>query len=67
MCAADPVSVLHALDAAEGFPISILVEASDGNFYGTTEYGGPGGSNNGTIFQVTPGGVFTTLHAFCRS
>jgi uncharacterized repeat protein (TIGR03803 family) len=32
-------------------PAAALVQAGDGNFYGTTEYGGPYGS--GTIFRLT--------------
>jgi uncharacterized repeat protein (TIGR03803 family) len=41
-----------------------LIQASDGNFYGTTTYGGPHGG--GTVFQVTTNGVLTTLVAFGR-
>lgn len=40
-----------------------LVEGSDGNFYGTTSYGGANGE--GTVFKVTPSGSFTTLYSFC--
>lgn len=39
-----------------------LIQASDGNFYGTTEYGGV--SNAGTIFKTTPTGSLTVLHQF---
>jgi uncharacterized repeat protein (TIGR03803 family) len=44
-----------------------LVQAIDGNFYGTTEYGGgnavcPGGC--GTVFQITLGAKLTVLHSF---
>ena len=43
---------------------------SDGNFYGTATSGGPAisrvpVSGGGTIFEITPAGTFTTLHAFC--
>ena len=37
-----------------------LIQASDGNFYGTTEQGGA--NNFGTIFKITPSGTLTTLH-----
>lgn len=43
-------------------PRASLVQATDGNFYGTTELGGSG--NVGTIFEVTPAGTLTTLHNF---
>jgi uncharacterized protein (TIGR03437 family) len=39
-----------------------LVVAKDGNLYGATS--GHGANGQGTIFQLTPGGTFTTLHAF---
>jgi uncharacterized repeat protein (TIGR03803 family) len=43
-----------------------LVEGSDGNFYGTTEFGGNNGiyGGYGTVFQVTPTGVLTILVLF---
>jgi uncharacterized repeat protein (TIGR03803 family) len=44
-------------------PKAALVKGPDGNFYGTTPYGGYG-SGNGTIFRVTPNGVLTTLYYF---
>jgi uncharacterized repeat protein (TIGR03803 family) len=44
-------------------PISGLVEAVDGNFYGTTTQGGAYGG--GTIFKITARGKLTTLYSFC--
>lgn len=40
-----------------------LVQATDGNFYGTTYYGGA--NNDGTVFKITPEGTLTTLCSFC--
>ena len=43
-------------------PNAGLVQGSDGNFYGTTLYGGTNGS--GTVFKITPNGVLTSLYSF---
>jgi len=55
----------HGTDGSE--PYAGLVQATNGNFYGTTVYGGancvPDGGC-GTIFKITPGGALTTLHSF---
>jgi uncharacterized repeat protein (TIGR03803 family) len=40
-----------------------LIQATDGNLYGTTVSGGAG--NSGTVFKVTPEGALTTLYCFC--
>ena len=40
-----------------------LMEASDGNFYGTTS--GGGANREGTIFKITPEGVLSTFYSFC--
>jgi uncharacterized repeat protein (TIGR03803 family) len=39
-----------------------LVQASDGNFYGTTHNGGQ--ADAGTIFRVSPQGKYVVLHKF---
>jgi len=48
-------------------PLDGLVQATDGNFYGTTEYGGTGtgGFRQGVVFKITPAGKFTVLYNFC--
>jgi uncharacterized repeat protein (TIGR03803 family) len=44
-------------------PVAALLEGADGNFYGTTYYGGARGE--GTGFKITTSGTLTTLYSFC--
>jgi uncharacterized repeat protein (TIGR03803 family) len=56
-------------DCADGKGGSLsLIQATDGNLYGTTELGGTGGPDGagaGTAFKYIPGGTLSTLHTFC--
>jgi uncharacterized repeat protein (TIGR03803 family) len=57
----------HCADGAG--PYGGLVQMADGNFYGTTYFGGAGGGvcgvdGCGTVFKITPEGSLTTLHSF---
>jgi uncharacterized repeat protein (TIGR03803 family) len=62
--AAQTFTTLHSFSPAEGaLPYAGVVQGADGNFYGTTEYGGA--YNGGTIFRIAPCGTLTTLHSFC--
>jgi uncharacterized repeat protein (TIGR03803 family) len=60
------------LSAATGQqPRGALMQASDGNFYGTTSTGGDDGAGcvsgcGGTVFKLTPLGQLTVLHTFDR-
>jgi uncharacterized repeat protein (TIGR03803 family) len=57
------LTTLHRFDFTDGFvPNGPLVQATDGNFYGTANGGGANG--DGTVFKITPGGTLTTLHNF---
>src|ERR1035441_3780043 len=44
-------------------PVAGLVQATNGDLYGTT--GGGGTNSGGTVFKITPGGTLTTLYSFC--
>jgi uncharacterized repeat protein (TIGR03803 family) len=44
-------------------PLAGLVQGSDGNLYGTTQYGGNGWSE-GTMFRISPSGSYTNLYSF---
>src|SRR5581483_11118519 len=41
---------------------AILAQGRDGNFYGTTRFGGT--NNLGTVFKITAAGTLTTLYSF---
>jgi uncharacterized repeat protein (TIGR03803 family) len=48
-------------------PYAGLIQATDGNLYGTTVYGGTGCPpfGCGTVYRITPGGGVTTVYSFC--
>ena len=53
-------------DSTDGqWPIAGVIQDADGNFYGTTGYGGAHGYKYGTVFKLTPSGTLTTLYSFC--
>ena len=64
------LTTLHNFDGTDGFSPSGLVQATDGNFYGTTGGGGDlsctlnPGYGCGTVFKMTPAGTLTTLLSF---
>ncbi len=57
-------TLLHTFEGSDGGdPYASLVQATDGNFYGTTTSAGAHGA--GTIFKITASGTLTTLYNFC--
>jgi uncharacterized repeat protein (TIGR03803 family) len=61
---AQTLTTLHSLVETDGaYPFAGLVQASDGNFYGTTYNGGS--NHQGVVFKITPSGVLTALYSFC--
>jgi uncharacterized repeat protein (TIGR03803 family) len=44
-------------------PAAPVVQAANGDFYGTTFSGGD--NQSGTVFEITPAGKLTTLYSFC--
>jgi uncharacterized repeat protein (TIGR03803 family) len=61
---AGKLTTLHTFQGgAEGiYPEAALIQATDGNFYGSTYEGGA--HNAGTLFRMTPSGSLTTLYSF---
>ncbi len=55
--------ILNPLYHGDGeYPFAGLIQGADGNFYGTTLYSES--AINGTVFSVTPDGVYTNLTVF---
>jgi len=68
------LTTLYNFDGPHGASPAVgLVQASDGNFYGTTAGGGFPNSHCsfaascGTVFRVTPAGVLNVIHRFQES
>jgi len=64
---AGTLTTLHTFDGADGMgPTAGLIQATDGNFYGTTAGGGETSTCGGcgTVFKITPAGILTTLENF---
>lgn len=69
------LTTLHSFcsqaSCADGaIPYGELVQATNGNFYGTTRQGGgnkicDAGAGCGTVFKITGAGTLTTLYSFC--
>src|SRR4029077_9535390 len=63
---AQTLSTLHSFNGGDGrSPEAALVQGSDGNFYGTTPFGGA--HFKGTVFKIDATGNLTTLHSFSGS
>jgi uncharacterized repeat protein (TIGR03803 family) len=65
---AGTLTTLYNFCAETGCPdgersLGVLVQAANGQFYGTTELGGA--NNGGTVFKITARGTLTTLYSFC--
>ena len=64
---ASPAHMLTTWDSFDftdgAYPYAGLVQATNGNLYGTTVEGGA--NKSGTVFKIAPGGKLTTLYSFC--
>jgi uncharacterized repeat protein (TIGR03803 family) len=60
---AGTLTTLHSFDGTDGaYPAAGLVQATNGNFYGTTGSGGANGG--GTVFEISAAGILTMLYSF---
>jgi uncharacterized repeat protein (TIGR03803 family) len=63
ICPTGSFEVLHDFNGKDGsIPYGGLIQASDGNFYGTTYYGGA--HSEGTVFRFTPPSSLATIYSF---
>ncbi|HEV2424969.1 MAG TPA: choice-of-anchor tandem repeat GloVer-containing protein [Terriglobia bacterium] len=71
MTPAGTLTILHSFSYSDGGnPGAGLIQAADGNFYGTTAGGGTCTNfayGCGTVFQITSTGALTTLHDFDKT
>jgi len=58
------LTTLVSFNGTNGWAPRSMVQGTDGNFYGTTGYGGATPEGFGTIFKITPDGMLTTLVSF---
>src|ERR1035437_67434 len=64
LCAhAQTLTYLAAFNGTNGDYPSNVIQATDGNFYGTTTYGGV--AQQGNVVRITPTGELSTLYDFC--
>ena len=64
-CQPGAESVLYSFKGGTtdgAYSYSTLIQANDGNLYGTTSFGGANGA--GTVFKITPGGAESVLYSF---
>src|SRR5579862_9049277 len=63
-CHAQTFNALYSFTGASDgyYPAAALVQAKDGNLYGTAHSGGA--NDDGTVFRITAGGTLTTLYSF---
>jgi uncharacterized repeat protein (TIGR03803 family) len=63
------LTTLHSFNGTDGqYPEAALIQATNGDLYGTTYYGGTNSACPGycgTVFKITPSGSLTSLYSFC--
>jgi uncharacterized repeat protein (TIGR03803 family) len=63
MTPAGALTTLHIFNYTDGGNRGVApIQAADGHIYGTAIDGGT--VDSGTVFQITPTGMFTTVHNF---
>src|SRR5271165_7016357 len=59
-------TTLASFDGTNGsYSLAPLIQATNGNLYGTTNQA-TDGSGYGNIFEITTGGTLTSLYSFCK-
>jgi uncharacterized repeat protein (TIGR03803 family) len=63
-CTVTTVHQLSTTTCLQGQEPNTLIQSADGNFYGTTLFGGTGNQAAGNLFKITPAGKLSVLHTF---
>lgn len=72
VASAQTLTTVVNFNGTNGYQPWALIQGTDGNFYGTTPFGGASTHCSyrygcGTIFKLAPDGNLTTLHNFCHA
>jgi uncharacterized repeat protein (TIGR03803 family) len=62
---AQTLSYLAVFNGTNGSGPSAVIQATDGNFYGTTAGAGEGAGSVGNIVRITPSGEISSIYSFC--
>ncbi len=63
---AQTFTTLFSFNDTAGYqPLGGLVQATNGDLYGTTSVGGSGANGFGAVYKITPSGTLTQLYTFC--
>jgi uncharacterized repeat protein (TIGR03803 family) len=66
VCAqAQTLSYLAVFNGTNGSGPSTVIQATDGNFYGTTAGAGEGAGSVGNVVRITPTGEISSIYSFC--
>lgn len=59
------MSYLAVFNGTNGSGPSTVIQATDGNFYGTTAGAGEGAGSVGNVVRITPTGEISSIYSFC--
>jgi uncharacterized repeat protein (TIGR03803 family) len=64
---AQTFTTLYNFNGGAGYAPESLIQGTDGQLYGTADFGGCSSLFCGTAFKITPSGTLTLLYVFCTA